>query len=250
MNLSFRRLYYLLTSFFLFPVYMVSGAFLVPYTLMLVFGGIPLFYMELALGQYIRKGAITSWGKICPLLKGKSQNDVPFFPITFTYFHNEPIFLFVVHLEWKCMINGQNNHFSFFLLLKCQIKVKLSLRLLHWRNCACRVSVALYSRRFGRLPSLHTWTLRENCNEARRIAWGTSDFSCLNHHVIRLTCVPRPNQNQSPTMPDTQPYSCMLIPVWHVYSCALTAHLCTCFCRPARFPNLSSSRCLCPSVQT
>ncbi|VDP70603.1 unnamed protein product [Echinostoma caproni] len=47
-----------------------GGAFLVPYTLMLVFGGIPLFYMELALGQYIRKGAITSWGKICPLLKG------------------------------------------------------------------------------------------------------------------------------------------------------------------------------------
>ncbi|TPP61030.1 Transporter, partial [Fasciola gigantica] len=47
-----------------------GGAFLIPYTLMLVFGGIPLFYMELALGQYIRKGAITSWGKICPLLKG------------------------------------------------------------------------------------------------------------------------------------------------------------------------------------
>ncbi|KAG5445203.1 Sodium-dependent dopamine transporter [Clonorchis sinensis] len=47
-----------------------GGAFLIPYTLMLVFGGIPLFYMELALGQYIRKGAITSWGRICPLLKG------------------------------------------------------------------------------------------------------------------------------------------------------------------------------------
>ncbi|OON20909.1 putative sodium-dependent noradrenaline transporter, partial [Opisthorchis viverrini] len=47
-----------------------GGAFLIPYTLMLVFGGIPLFYMELALGQYIRKGAITSWGRICPLFKG------------------------------------------------------------------------------------------------------------------------------------------------------------------------------------
>ncbi|KAF7627132.1 hypothetical protein Mgra_00009598 [Meloidogyne graminicola] len=33
-------------------------------------GGIPLFYMELALGQYHRKGAITTWGKICPLFKG------------------------------------------------------------------------------------------------------------------------------------------------------------------------------------
>ncbi|KER32539.1 hypothetical protein T265_12790, partial [Opisthorchis viverrini] len=50
-----------------------GGAFLIPYTLMLVFGGIPLFYMELALGQYIRKGAITSWGRICPLFKAGSS---------------------------------------------------------------------------------------------------------------------------------------------------------------------------------
>jgi solute carrier family 6 dopamine transporter-like protein 3 len=28
--------------------------------------------MELALGQYYRKGAITTWGKICPLFKGPS----------------------------------------------------------------------------------------------------------------------------------------------------------------------------------
>lgn len=39
---------------------------------MLVVGGIPLFYMELALGQYNRKGAITCWGRLCPLFKGKS----------------------------------------------------------------------------------------------------------------------------------------------------------------------------------
>uniref|UniRef100_A0A1I8IXA3 Sodium-dependent serotonin transporter n=1 Tax=Macrostomum lignano TaxID=282301 RepID=A0A1I8IXA3_9PLAT len=37
---------------------------------MLVIGGIPLFYMELALGQYVRKGAITCWGRVCPLFKG------------------------------------------------------------------------------------------------------------------------------------------------------------------------------------
>lgn len=49
---------------------MLSGAFLVPYCLMLVIGGIPLFYMELALGQFSRKGAITCWGRLCPLFKG------------------------------------------------------------------------------------------------------------------------------------------------------------------------------------
>ncbi|XP_043793975.1 sodium-dependent dopamine transporter isoform X3 [Apis laboriosa] len=47
-----------------------GGAFLVPYCIMLVVGGIPLFYMELALGQFNRKGAITCWGRLVPLLKG------------------------------------------------------------------------------------------------------------------------------------------------------------------------------------
>ncbi|RVE46344.1 hypothetical protein evm_008967 [Chilo suppressalis] len=46
-----------------------GGAFLIPYTLMLVFGAVPLFYMELILGQYNRQGPITLW-KICPLFKG------------------------------------------------------------------------------------------------------------------------------------------------------------------------------------
>ena len=54
---------------FLFVLYL--GAFLVPYLIMLAVGGIPLFYMELALGQYYRKGAITCWSRIVPLFKGK-----------------------------------------------------------------------------------------------------------------------------------------------------------------------------------
>uniref|UniRef100_A0A5S6Q2X2 Transporter n=1 Tax=Trichuris muris TaxID=70415 RepID=A0A5S6Q2X2_TRIMR len=47
-----------------------GGAFLIPYTIMVLFSGIPLFYMELALGQYFQRGAITTWGRICPLFKG------------------------------------------------------------------------------------------------------------------------------------------------------------------------------------
>lgn len=41
---------------------------------MLVVGGIPLFYMELALGQHNRKGAITCWGRLVPLFKGKQKS--------------------------------------------------------------------------------------------------------------------------------------------------------------------------------
>ncbi|XP_074596811.1 sodium-dependent dopamine transporter-like [Brevipalpus obovatus] len=47
-----------------------GGAFLIPYSIMLGIAGIPLFFMELALGQYFRKGAITCWGRIVPLFKG------------------------------------------------------------------------------------------------------------------------------------------------------------------------------------
>ncbi|KAK9412618.1 sodium-dependent serotonin transporter [Crotalus adamanteus] len=47
-----------------------GGAFLIPYTIMAIFGGIPLFYMELALGQYHRHGCISIWRKVCPIFKG------------------------------------------------------------------------------------------------------------------------------------------------------------------------------------
>ena len=38
--------------------------------IMLAIGGIPLFFMELALGQFHRKGAITCWGRVVPAFKG------------------------------------------------------------------------------------------------------------------------------------------------------------------------------------
>ncbi|OWF52218.1 sodium-dependent serotonin transporter-like [Mizuhopecten yessoensis] len=47
-----------------------GGAFMIPYVVMLLFGGLPLFYMELALGQYQRCGCLTVWDRICPAFKG------------------------------------------------------------------------------------------------------------------------------------------------------------------------------------
>ncbi|XP_056384983.1 sodium-dependent serotonin transporter-like isoform X4 [Hyla sarda] len=47
-----------------------GGAFLIPYTIMALFGGIPLFFMELTLGQFHRTGAISIWKHICPIFKG------------------------------------------------------------------------------------------------------------------------------------------------------------------------------------
>lgn len=47
-----------------------GGAFLIPYVCMLFLCGMPLFFMELALGQYVSLGPVTSWAAICPLSKG------------------------------------------------------------------------------------------------------------------------------------------------------------------------------------
>ncbi|VDM31417.1 unnamed protein product [Hydatigera taeniaeformis] len=47
-----------------------GGAFLIPYLLMYIFGGLPLFYLELALGQFQRSGCISVWNRICPFFTG------------------------------------------------------------------------------------------------------------------------------------------------------------------------------------
>lgn len=41
-----------------------GGAFLVPYFVMLVLQGIPIFFLELAIGQRLRKGAIGVWQEV------------------------------------------------------------------------------------------------------------------------------------------------------------------------------------------
>ncbi len=46
------------------------GAFLFPYLIMLVLLGIPLFYLELTLGQGTRKGPVGAWKKVAPNLIG------------------------------------------------------------------------------------------------------------------------------------------------------------------------------------
>ena len=50
----------------------LTGAFLIPYVIMLALVGLPLFFMELAFGQFASLGPITIW-RINPLFKGKKS---------------------------------------------------------------------------------------------------------------------------------------------------------------------------------
>lgn len=54
----------------LFTMSPPSGAFLIPYLIMLVLEGVPLFYMELAIGQKMSLGSIGAFTAINPYMGG------------------------------------------------------------------------------------------------------------------------------------------------------------------------------------
>ncbi|XP_065203547.1 sodium- and chloride-dependent GABA transporter ine-like [Planococcus citri] len=53
-----------------------GGVFLIPYFLILLMCGLPLMYMELAVGQFTRRGPIGALSKLCPILKGAGISSV------------------------------------------------------------------------------------------------------------------------------------------------------------------------------
>ncbi|KAK0082782.1 hypothetical protein PV325_009842 [Microctonus aethiopoides] len=67
-----------------------GGAFLIPYFVMLAIEGIPIFYLELVIGQRLRKGAIGVWNQVSPYLGGigSFQSELPWAECPNKYFQN------------------------------------------------------------------------------------------------------------------------------------------------------------------
>uniref|UniRef100_A0A667YNE8 Transporter n=1 Tax=Myripristis murdjan TaxID=586833 RepID=A0A667YNE8_9TELE len=63
-----------------------GGVFLVPYVLFLFTCGIPIFFLEVSLGQVTNQGGITCWRKICPLFQGIGYGGVVIMLYTVMYY--------------------------------------------------------------------------------------------------------------------------------------------------------------------
>ncbi|XP_063907694.1 sodium- and chloride-dependent GABA transporter ine-like isoform X2 [Zophobas morio] len=63
-----------------------GGVFLIPYIIIMIVCGVPMLYMELAVGQYTGRGPIGALGHLCPLLKGTGLGSVVISFLMSTYY--------------------------------------------------------------------------------------------------------------------------------------------------------------------
>ncbi|KAK3879463.1 hypothetical protein Pcinc_015970 [Petrolisthes cinctipes] len=92
-----------------------GGAFLVPYLLVLVLVGIPLYLMESAIGQFASSSCITIYN-VCPILKGAGQTTF-LVNLIFVTVYNVIIayplvylgYSFTTHLPWASCSNSWNS---------------------------------------------------------------------------------------------------------------------------------------------
>lgn len=67
--------------------YLLAGAFLIPFTVMLIIAGLPLMFMELSFGQYAALGPVAVYNKFCPLFQGLGYGMVIVSSIVMLYYN-------------------------------------------------------------------------------------------------------------------------------------------------------------------
>lgn len=66
----FHILFISCTTFIFYFVSFFAGTFFVTYSIAMILCGIPLFFQEVAIGQYLGSGGMTFVGQLVPILKG------------------------------------------------------------------------------------------------------------------------------------------------------------------------------------
>ncbi|KAI5934638.1 Sodium- and chloride-dependent transporter XTRP3 [Manis javanica] len=97
-----------------------GGSFLVPYVVMLVVEGMPLLYLELAVGQHMRRGSVGAWTAISPYLSGVGVASVvvSFFLSMYYNIINAWAFWYLFHsfqdpLPWSvCPLNSNRTGYE------------------------------------------------------------------------------------------------------------------------------------------
>ncbi|KAM7175429.1 sodium- and chloride-dependent transporter XTRP3 isoform 3-T3 [Macrochelys suwanniensis] len=97
-----------------------GGGFLIPYLIMLIVEGMPLLYLELAVGQHMRQGSIGAWKIISPYLSGVGIASVvvSFFLSMYYNVINAWAFWYLFHsfqdpLPWaSCPLNSNHTNYD------------------------------------------------------------------------------------------------------------------------------------------
>lgn len=64
----------------------VIGAFLIPFILMLITMGLPIFYLELCLGQYVARGPIKAFSRMAPAFHGVGYSTLVVMALVLIYY--------------------------------------------------------------------------------------------------------------------------------------------------------------------
>ena len=99
-----------------------SGAFLIPYFFSMLVCGIPLFFLEVSVGQYIGKGGMSVVGQLAPIFKGVGysaimmvflENVYYIIVVTWTLFYLFNSFIDFPNLPWSDCSKGGESPSSF-----------------------------------------------------------------------------------------------------------------------------------------
>ncbi|XP_031423689.1 sodium- and chloride-dependent neutral and basic amino acid transporter B(0+) [Clupea harengus] len=169
-----------------------GGAFLIPYIIMLVVAGIPLFFLESSLGQFTSQGPINVW-RVVPILQGLGVTSV--------------IVSTLVSIYYNVIIA----YSLFYLFSSFQYPLPWSCASWYGENCTvsqqavCNVSVSINES----LLFLNSSLSYENCSESDvpTLPAKSSSEQYWDERVLQRT----------PSMDETGPV------VWHLALCLLLA---------------------------